>query len=803
MPDRWLEIAFARDTAGFPLWTDVSEYVEWEKGVRISRRRSHELDETQPGTLALALINNDGRFTAGRAASPYFPNVTLNRPIRLRARWPASANLLLLEQARGVLTDPDTGAVLFSATQGTLTQETSIVPAGQTTAIRWAAGTLPVGAQMRVGSTVTTSATDQALNVEPGVTYSLRCQARRDASVAVTMAVRLRYYTADGVPQFDVTGTGVALTTAFQALSLVTTAPAGAAFARVVLHCTVASASAVVIYSSAWQLEEAAAPTAWVSPGVEYRRFTGFVDRWPHAWTNGVLGTVSTTATDRQKLLGRDLVRQAIVEETLATGPRCYYPLGEPQDSVQGGNVAVTPQPDMLIQQTGTGGLAEFGAKGGPDESTGVLLTPTDISNGNYLLVPSLTTPLGGVAGISIGLWVDFGDVPQTGQNRLIVVDNGTDTVHLRINYAPGTNTLSIGARLPAGAAAGSTTAFNLSDSQLHLIVVSAEFVGSTMQLRAYVDGVSAVSTSPALTGGTWPTLMRVRVGGLPGTGIDPPEMMKGLVSHVTCWNTVITQAQSLALAGAIDGFAGDLSGARATRIAGWAGVPSTAFDIGASVMARHPASEQSPLAAFKQVASSEAGLFFISGDDVATLHSRVRRQLAAPISITLAADQCGPDLQFVLDDTLLINDVSVSRIGRTVTRVIDQASIDENQGVYAANIDTLLNTDTEAIDRATYTLSTYGHPQPRAGQISVDAHSLGTVWPQMLGSEIGQRIQVTGLPAEALASSLELWCEGIEDTITDATWTFDMDTSPVRDTPVFILDDPTYGTLDTNYLGW
>lgn len=793
MPQAFCEIAFTRDSAGWPLWQDVSEWTEWEKGVRISRRRSHELDEVQPGTLSLSLINTDGRFTAGRTSSPYYPNVTLNRPIRIRARWQGSVNLLLKGQAEG------SDVNLFSVNVGTIATSAT-APAGQTSSIRWAA-TLAVSDIMRLGVKSTTTATDEGLWVVGGATYSVRCQARREATAA-SVAIRLRWFDVNGAFLSEVLGSTVALTTSFQAVSVSGAAPANAVFARTLLVSQAVAAGAAVL-SSAWQFERAASPTTWVTPGNEYRRFTGFIDRWPHAWTNGVLGTVALTATDRQKLLSRDRIRQAVAEETLATGPLCYYPLGEPQDSLQAGNLATTPQPDMAIQLSGpAGGALEFGVKGGPDDSTGVLFTPTDSVNGRLLVVPMLTTALGGGTAVSVAAWVNFGATPLTGQNRVVFVDNGSDTIHLRINYAPSTNSLSVGARLPAGSSAGSTTSLNLDDNQLHLIVAVAEFLTGTLRLRAYVDGALAFDTNSGIAGTTWPSLSRIRVGGLPGTALDPPEMMKGHVSHVTGWNTALTLTQTQALSAAQNGFAGELSGARATRIAAWAGVPNTAFDVGASLMDRHPPTDQTPLAALKQIASSEAGLFFISGNDVALFHGRVRRQLATAVSISLVADQCGPDLQFTTDDQLLANDVAVSRTGETVTRVINQSSIDMH-GSYATSLDTLLYTDTEAIDRATYTVTSYGFPEPRAGQISVDAHSLGSVWDQMLGSEIGQRLEITGLPSEAPSTSLELWCEGIEDSFTDSTWTFRMDTSPVRAQSVFILDDPTYGTLDNNYLGW
>lgn len=81
-----VEVAFASEPFDpAPVWTDVSAYVDLTSAVRVRRGRQSETDDVQPGTLSLTLDNSDGRFTAGNAASPYYPNVTINRRIRVRA----------------------------------------------------------------------------------------------------------------------------------------------------------------------------------------------------------------------------------------------------------------------------------------------------------------------------------------------------------------------------------------------------------------------------------------------------------------------------------------------------------------------------------------------------------------------------------------------------------------------------------------------------------------------------------------------------------------------------------------------
>lgn len=91
MPDVKVEIAFnagVNTAAASRTWTDVSAYVELHEGISITYGRGDERSEADPNQLTLTLDNKDGRFTAGRAASPYYPNVKIGRPIRVTATPP-------------------------------------------------------------------------------------------------------------------------------------------------------------------------------------------------------------------------------------------------------------------------------------------------------------------------------------------------------------------------------------------------------------------------------------------------------------------------------------------------------------------------------------------------------------------------------------------------------------------------------------------------------------------------------------------------------------------------------------------
>jgi hypothetical protein len=86
MPNVKVEIAF---NAGYVtpaadrVWTDVSQWVELHENIGIDHGRQDERSTADANSLTLTLDNTDGRFTARRAASPYYPNVKVGRPVRV------------------------------------------------------------------------------------------------------------------------------------------------------------------------------------------------------------------------------------------------------------------------------------------------------------------------------------------------------------------------------------------------------------------------------------------------------------------------------------------------------------------------------------------------------------------------------------------------------------------------------------------------------------------------------------------------------------------------------------------------
>lgn len=85
-PTMAVEIEFTAGT-----WTDVTTRV-WD--IDAMRGKQYELGQLSSGTLKLMMDNRDGALDPQNASSTYYPNVVLNKRIRVRATWSATTKTL-------------------------------------------------------------------------------------------------------------------------------------------------------------------------------------------------------------------------------------------------------------------------------------------------------------------------------------------------------------------------------------------------------------------------------------------------------------------------------------------------------------------------------------------------------------------------------------------------------------------------------------------------------------------------------------------------------------------------------------
>ena len=204
------------------------------------------------------------------------------------------------------------------------------------------------------------------------------------------------------------------------------------------------------------------------------------------------------------------------------------------------------------------------------------------------------------------------------------------------------------------------------------------------------------------------------------------------------------------------------------------------------------------------RINQAEQGRIFCDREGVLVMQPRIGNTLDAPIvTYNDTGTQTKYDVLGVeFDQQAIINQATVQiEVGGTAQTASDAASIAEYFTQALAITDSLLSSDAQALALADYLLD--GTPTPRFTSISTTFASLTTPQKNLLAPiDIGEVVQITktfttGAP---LAITQDLAVEGVDHDINVSTGhrvtIYTSQTTVLND---LILDDITYGTLDTN----
>lgn len=326
---------------GVEVWTDLTN--RWHSTCTINRGKQYERGQAQAGTMSTAYRNNDGYLTPGYSSSPYNGGVVLYAPIRVRAQYPATANLL----------DGDL------ATCG---QETSIEPGPLP-------GYLNIGTDIS-GATLSIAATGSAF--EGGQVFeanmpasaptgfyilkflyiSLQATSPQARATEYTWSTHVRCTSPGNNPQVSAaikwlnvsggvvsssTGSTVTLTGSATAgwtrVQVTGTPPSGAICGVLAVSTEGTTPASPWTYQqdgSQWEIGTTA--SAWAEPGDWYYMFGGEVERWPQAWVDDPAGNytvVQVTASDCLSQLGRQKLNYCYLEYLYQLNPRWLFQLNE------------------------------------------------------------------------------------------------------------------------------------------------------------------------------------------------------------------------------------------------------------------------------------------------------------------------------------------------------------------------------------------------------------------------------------------------------------------------------------------
>jgi hypothetical protein len=249
---------------------------------------------------------------------------------------------------------------------------------------------------------------------------------------------------------------------------------------------------------------------------------------------------------------------------------------------------------------------------------------------------------------------------------------------------------------------------------------------------------------------------------------------------------------------------AGQLSGARIENLLDLVDWPASQRDINAgdSTLQADPGTSRNLLDAIQTVENSEFGGFFVDAEGNATFYSRTTVSQYADSTPTNFSDD-GTEIGYqqidlAFDDTLIVNNVSVTRLNGTSQIVSDQTSID-NYFLHSGKREGILvETDAESLDQATMILESR-----KDSLVRIDSMTLNLVEENEqarniagLELEIFDLVNITKTMPGSTSITRELFVQGLQHDITKTTFTTKVLTSePIIQ--AFILDSATQGVLD------
>lgn len=260
---------------------------------------------------------------------------------------------------------------------------------------------------------------------------------------------------------------------------------------------------------------------------------------------------------------------------------------------------------------------------------------------------------------------------------------------------------------------------------------------------------------------------------------------------------------------------AGQLSGERVNSILDFAGFPTSMriTDPGQSTMQADPGgSNRSVLAAIQTIEQSEFGAFFMarSGktvfldrDTVSQLADGVPRfysDTGAPGTFTYS------NLDFAFDDQLILNDITVTRIGGVIPgNATSEDSIETFFVKSGQRLDLLVQTDQETQDQANMLLVARKNADLRIDSMLLNLYSSTSELETLVNLSLDVYTLIFAskqMPGGSSEILRELFVQGVQMDITPKSWTIKALTSePIIQ--AFILDSTNQGILDFNTLSY
>ncbi|MGW2861959.1 hypothetical protein [Streptomyces sp. NPDC001205] len=801
--DGWAPYWNASGGAPWDRFTEVTGRTMGAGGTQ--RGRQYELDQIRSGELSVTLANTDGVLDPTNPSGPFYGHIAPYQPYRKRAMWPPSINLLSQVMATG----GDLGGYAVGANvyQADVFSDTDPSGSGVVTASATAfQGSNVIQFTVPSGATASARICDTLQPAAlPGQTYTMQIRIRNvTPSTALQVKPGAGWYLtplASGTSYTygsTVTLTGSA-TAAWTQLTVTATAPAGAMGIDVGAMVAATAGAACTIQIDAWQLEKGASASAWSQPGVWYPMYEGFVERWTPTWRQGTYGMVSPTAVDAFALLSQIKLDSPLTEAINAATPRFVFRLDDPSTAT------------TFTEATGTYNAAGIAnSKNGPGSVVGgTQITATDPVNGTFTgSTATVTTFTNPHPGQGAGFPSSVIDLTTAGIVGPANPAQWTRCIAFRYTGPTPTDGACIWSSMDRQHAATGTVATGsrifLSiepDSRLHLYLGGPTGVVANM-IFTHNDG-----SQPNVVDGNWHLAVFGwnQAAGEARVSIDGNEWFyTGLPSTITPTGLVSDSLGAwydLGLGGAAgdnwqgdlafaaefpaylfnvstdaiyaawkSSFAGESTDARYSRILQYAGSTALSNIQPGLTRSMGPAAfgGQDALTALQAVVDTENGEHFVGTDGRVNFRARSARYNAlTPAFVfgenTAAGEFPYEDCQLDYDATHLANQVTVTQTGSGQTFAAQDAT--SIAAYFPRTLTRSINSSSaaECQDAADYLLSRYRQPSTRVASLKLHPSANPSLWPVVLGLELGTRVRVMRRPPNLNTIQIECFVESIK----------------------------------------
>jgi hypothetical protein len=269
-------------------------------------------------------------------------------------------------------------------------------------------------------------------------------------------------------------------------------------------------------------------------------------------------------------------------------------------------------------------------------------------------------------------------------------------------------------------------------------------------------------------------------------------------IGHVSVSNAETTLG---ALAGAVNAYRGDDPDTRMVRICS-----EVAFGYTGGGASEITMGTQNIATAFTliQEVDSVGGMVWESRDAVDSLIYRTQNDLynAAPVLTFAYTDGVLGDMAPIDDDTLLLNDVSVTPSRGASARVAVETGAlgTATVGLYEASIPLSLDSDEQARNHAGWRAYLGTIDQAHYPSITINVRSFAKKLPAKLAAlkdvDIGQVVQITALPTFLPTRTIDLLVIGYEETFSQFSHALTLTCLPAARMRAWVLGDGEYGRL-------